>query len=155
MLNRWPLMLLTCAWFLLVGCSRTPTGNTHAESAVREADDAWSRAIASKSVDQTVSMYDPEAITAGSAMFPARGVAAFRKNWEKLFAQPDFSLVWKVENVVVTESGTIAYSTGSWHTADPKVSGPYLAVWRKQPDGQWKVLVDAAWISPTAKVGRR
>lgn len=29
----------------------------------------------------------------------------------------------------------------------PNLRGPYLAVWQKQSSGQWKVIVDAAWVS--------
>jgi ketosteroid isomerase-like protein len=91
-------------------------------------------------------MYDPEALTAGSAMPPARGVAAVRAMWTQLFAQPEFVLTWEIEKVVVTESGAMAYSSGTWHMG-PNANGPYLAVWQKQPDGKWKILVDSAWYS--------
>jgi ketosteroid isomerase-like protein len=123
------------------------------EAAIREADGAWAKAVESKSVDLTVAAYDPEAVTAGSAMFPARGIASFRENWATLFSQPDFNLTWKADSVVVTESGTIAYSTGSWSQKSPTGTavGPYLAVWRKQRDGRWKVLIDAAWIEGAGK----
>ncbi len=120
-----------------------------AEAAVREADAAWARAVAAKSLDQTVACYDPEAVTAGSAMFPAQGLAAFRTQWQQQFAQPTFALTWTVQRVVVLESGTIAYSSGTWKMGT-NLQGPYLAVWRKQPDGKWKVLVDAAWVVPAA-----
>ncbi len=114
--------------------------------AVHEADAAWAKAIAARSVEQTVACYDPEAVTAGSAMFPAQGLAAFRTQWQQMFTQPGFVLTWKLGRVVVLESGTMAYSSGTWKTRAGQ--GPYLAVWRKQPDGKWKVLVDAAWIVP-------
>jgi ketosteroid isomerase-like protein len=119
----------------------------HAEAAVRQAEETWGRAIAAKSVEQTVAVYDPEAVTAGSAMFPARGLEEFRVNWAKQFGRPDFALSWKVEKVTVIESGTIACTTGTWRSPAPQASGPYLAVWRKQVDGQWKLLIDAAWYS--------
>jgi ketosteroid isomerase-like protein len=128
-----------------------PTSATSPEAAVRQADEAWAKTIASKSVDQTIALYDPEAVTAGSAMFPARGIAALRTTWAELFAQPGFVLTWKTDEVVVTESGTIAYSSGSWRMASPSATGPYLAVWRKQPNGQWKVLIDAAWYARPAE----
>ncbi len=115
------------------------------EAAIRDADAAWAKAIASKSIDQTLAFYDPESVTAGSAMFLARGLPAFRENWAKLFDRPDFALAWKADRVVVTASATIAYSAGTWSMPGPDANGPYLAVWRKQPDGQWKVLIDAAW----------
>ena len=126
--------------------SPTPSGP---EAAIREADSAWAKAIAEKSVEQTLTFYDPEAITAGSAMFRAQGIPAFRASWEKMFAQPGFALTWTVARVVVTESGTMAYSTGTFKIGADQ--GPYLAVWRKQPNGQWKVLIDAAWYSRSSK----
>ena len=122
------------------------------EAAIRQADEARATAIASKSIDRTLAMYDPEALTAGSAMFAARGLPDFRRNWARMFALPDFALTWKVDKIVITESGTIAYSTGSWRMPGPTDrTGPYLAVWRKQPDGQWKVLIDAAWYDRLVK----
>ena len=122
-------------------------GMPAAEAAIQQADEAWSEAIASKSVEATCAFYDAEALTAGSAMPPARGIAAVRAMWAKIFVQPGFSLAWKAERIFITESGTMAYSSGSWRMPGPNGTGPYLAVWRKQPDGQWKVLIDAAWYS--------
>jgi uncharacterized protein len=128
---------------------------TPAEAAVRTADEAWAKAIAGKALEQTLSFYDPEAMTAGSAMFPARGFPDFRQHWTRLFVRPDFALAWKTDHVGVTELGTIAYSTGIWTIPGKQDSGPYLAVWRKQIDGQWKVLIDAAWkTSPPPVVDR-
>lgn len=130
-----------------------PAPAPKAEAAIRQADEAWVKAIEAKSVDLTAAVYDHEAVTAGSAMFPARGIAAFRENWATLFSQPDFNLTWKTDTIVVIESGTIAYATGTWSQLGPtgNVTGPYLAVWRKQPDGQWKVLIDAAWAEQSGK----
>ena len=124
------------------------------EAAIREADAAWEKAVEAKSIDQTLAFYDAEAVTAGPAMFPARGLPAFRENWLKLFARPDFALTWKSDKVAVSESATVAYSTGTWSMSGPSENGPYLAVWRKQADGQWKVLIDAAWRAvPMAAAG--
>ncbi len=129
---------------------QTPaTPEPNIEAAIRLADEAWMKGIASKSVEQTVAMYDAEVLTAGSAMPPARGLAAIRAMWTRLFAQPDFLLTWKTDKVVITESGTIASSSGTWRGAKPNATGPFLAVWRKQRDGKWKILIDSAWYSRT------
>jgi ketosteroid isomerase-like protein len=117
------------------------------EAAIRQAEEAWATAIASKSVEETVASYDPEALTAGSAMTPARGLDSVRGMWADAFAQKGFSLAWKAEKIVISESETMAFSSGTWRMAGPNATGPYLAVWRKQPDGQWKVFIDAAWYS--------
>jgi ketosteroid isomerase-like protein len=116
------------------------------EAAIRQADEARAKAVASKSVEATCAFYDPEALTAG-IMTPARGLDTVRRMWVESFAQKGFSLAWKVEKIVINESETIAYSSGTWKMAVPNETGPYLAVWRKQPDGQWKVLIDTAWYS--------
>jgi ketosteroid isomerase-like protein len=118
------------------------------EAALRIADETWQKAIASKSIVDAVAVYDPEALTAGSAMPPARGLVGIRAMWTKLFARSGFSLRWHTEKVVLTDSGTIAIATGLWRGDSLNSGGPFLAVWRKQPDGEWKVLVDSAWHSP-------
>lgn len=51
-------------------------------------------------------------------MFPARGLTLFRANWEQRFADPSFVLTWTAEKVVVTRSGTMAYTTGTWRNGD-------------------------------------
>ena len=114
-------------------------------AAVRAADSAWARAVLSKSIDQVLASYDPEALTAGPAMFPARGQAGFRQGWREAFSDPAFHLTWQVDSVAVTDSGIIAYSIGRYQLGPSGPAGPYIAVWRKQPDGKWKVLIDAAW----------
>lgn len=116
------------------------------ESTIKDADAAWAEAIASKSVDRTLAFYAPDAVTEGSAIFPAHGVADFRAGWKRLFAEPDFALTWKTEHVAVTESGSLAYSSGTWKNGNQH--GPFIAVWQKQPDGKWKVIIDSAWLVP-------
>ncbi len=127
---------------------------TSAEAALRAADLAWAKAIESKSVEQILSFYDAEAITAGSAMPVANGFAEIREMWRSpMFANLQFaSPPWKLEYVAVTKSGTIGYSSGVWITGKDSVWSrgidtphPYLTVWRKQGDGQWKILIDSVW----------
>ncbi len=123
--------------------------STGAEAAVRAADAAWEKAVVAKSVEDTMRFYDAEAVTAGSQMFPAQGLESFRENWKAAFTQPGFALSWQVEKVLVLKEGTLAYSSGTWKMAGER--GPYLAVWRKQADGSWKVLIDAAWAPPPSR----
>jgi len=120
------------------------------EMAIRQADEAWAKAAASKSVEEIIPFYDPEIFTAAS-MPPARGQAEIRAMWARLLPQKGFSLTWKAEKIVINESETIACSSGTWRNIGMNANGPYLAVWRKQPDGQWKVLIDACWYSNPEK----
>ncbi|HEY1339911.1 MAG TPA: DUF4440 domain-containing protein [Bryobacteraceae bacterium] len=119
------------------------------EAAVRRAEEAWATAIASRSLEQTIQSYDADGFNTGSAMPPARGLAAIRAVWDDIFNHPDFSLTWKPESITVSESGTTACSSGTWRMTGPDGSGYYLAVWRKQPDGKWKILIGGAWHTRT------
>ncbi len=138
-------LLVFCAFFALAfGPIRTVQNTAQDDEAtIRAADEAWAKAIEKKSIEEATSYYDSEAVAAGSAMLSAKGISAIRAMWMKYFAAPGFSLTWKADRVVVTESKTTGYSTGIWRSGTG--SGPYFAVWRKQPDGKWKVLIDAAW----------
>jgi ketosteroid isomerase-like protein len=122
-------------------------GQVHrsSEIGIHQADDAWAKAVGTKSVEQTVASYDPDILTAGSAMPPVNGIAEIRAMWTRYFSDPGFALGWKVDKAVITEAATIGYSSGTWRGGGQ--TGPYLAVWRKQRDGAWKVLIDAAWVA--------
>jgi ketosteroid isomerase-like protein len=115
------------------------------ETMIQNLDETLAKAIAAKSVEETVLLYETEAITAGSAMPSAQGTAALREMYQKMFAQPGFTLSLKAEKIATAESKTIAYSSGIWTM--PKAAGPYLVVWRKQADGGWKIVIDSAWYS--------
>ena len=128
-------------------CSGGDVSGTGAEAAVRKADDAWAKSIAGRSVERTVAMYDTDAFMAGDAMPPARGIAEIHSMWTKFFADPNFTVTWKSESVVVSRSGKIAWSKGTWHTTGPTQAGSFVAVWRKQRNGEWKVLIDSAWFA--------
>jgi ketosteroid isomerase-like protein len=101
--------------------------------------------MAAKSGDRIVAFYDPAAVTAGTVIFPARGFAALHAGYTRVLAQPGKDLTWTIDEVVVTDSGTIACSARTWRLPDQDATGPYLVVWRKQSDRRWKVLIDAAW----------
>jgi len=118
-----------------------------AESSVRQADSAWSAAASSNDVNRMLSFYDAQAAFVGTT--PATvGLEQLRSLWTKYFTSPGYRLSWKADRVEVAASGDLAYSFGQWEQTtsvqgQPRtVRGIYVAVWRKQSDGSWKVLVD-------------
>jgi ketosteroid isomerase-like protein len=144
------LLIASCFAGLSIVFGQEPRKSEPApEEAILKAEEAWINALASKSIEKTMSCYDPEAVTAGAAMPSSRGHEQLRDMWTSFFAQPGFTISGKADKVAIIKSGTIAYSTGTWYM--PKGSGPYIAVWRKQPNGHWKVLIDAAWNAQSPK----
>jgi uncharacterized protein (TIGR02246 family) len=127
---------------------KAQTVETAAERAVRAADKAWAEAAASKDVDRMLSFYDKDATFIGETGALITGKEELRKLWDRLFTTPGYELKWQAAKVEVSTSGDLAYSFGSWEVTTVrdgqprKTKGAYLAVWKKQADGSWKVLID-------------
>ncbi len=69
------------------------------------------------------------------------GPQAFTLNWEPIFAD-------------ISRAGDLGYTTGPVISSDNAQQRPprysfYFSVWKKQPDGNWKVLVDYGTGTPT------
>lgn len=117
------------------------------EEAVRHADSAWAVAAESNDVDRMLAFYDEDATFIGTTPITA-GREQLRVLWSRFFGMPGYKLTWKLARVEVSQSGDLAYTYGPWQETvlrdgQPRVrTGNYLAVWKKQSDGTWKVLVD-------------
>ena len=57
---------------------------------------------------------------------------------------PGKSLSWEAKKVEVSRSGDLAYLIGAYRLAmkGAQDRGKFVEVWKKQPDGQWKVVAD-------------
>lgn len=65
--------------------------------------------------------------------------------WKSRPAQPSSTLSWYPVLADAAQSGDLGYTTGPWTSFQndkPQTSGEYVTVWRKQPDGKLKVVVD-------------
>lgn len=67
-------------------------------------------------------------------------------------------LKWEPVKAEVAKSGDLGYTWGnyeiSWQGEDgrtEKLYGKYLNIWKKQPDGTWKVVVDIGNQAPSQK----
>jgi ketosteroid isomerase-like protein len=72
----------------------------------------------------------------------SRGKAAVVASWAGLFEGPTPSFSWQAEIAAVLESGTLALSSGPVLGADGKRFGTFQSIWRREPDGTWKVIFD-------------
>lgn len=62
-------------------------------------------------------------------------------------AQEDssFTMTWVPKGGDIASSADLGYIYGVYKvvTADTTLTGTYLNVWKKQPDGQWKFVIDS------------
>lgn len=73
-----------------------------------------------------------------------------------LFGDSTLRLVWEPDTAVIAASGELGYTIGHSQvrrlapdgTFTVLSTGRYLTVWRKQPDGSWKVELDQGTNDP-------
>ena len=139
----------------LSGCNQqatqAPPADTRAadEAAVRAASAEWAKVAAAKDLEKTLSYYAEDA-----SMFPPNmpiltGPEARRKMWTTLLAPAELVFSNAATKVEVARSGDLAYETGTFEESfkdaqgsPVKVVGKYVVVWKKQPGGQWKAIID-------------
>lgn len=128
-------------------------GDTKADQALRDADDAWSKAAASKDLDKTVSYYSADAIVLPPNAPIATTKDAIKKLWGDLLASPGLVISWKATKVEVAKSGDLGFVSGTYEFTMNDTSGKpttdkgkYVEVWEKQADGKWKCGTDT-WNS--------
>ena len=83
---------------------------------------------------------------APTALVAEKGqLASAQDVWQARPARPGSHLTWYPVLADVAQSGDLAYTTGPWtllQNERPQATGEYVTMWRKQPDGQWKFVVD-------------
>ncbi len=144
MKSTW-LILATLA-LLAAGCA--PQVDLEAErTALLNADEAWSESA--PDLDRFLSFYADDASLLPPGAPVATGEEAIRAYLSGLFAAPEFALDWTTTKAEVSRTGDLGYTYGPYELSfqdaegNPVVSqGKSLVVWKKQADGQWKVVAD-------------
>jgi ketosteroid isomerase-like protein len=115
--------------------------------AILAADAAWLKVYQAKDLAKSVAFCDEQA----SMLAPNAPIATGKDAIAKLIAE-DFAhdnIEWYANKVGVSRSGDLGYTSGTtgmtFKDASGKTvayKGKYLTVWKKQADGEWKVLYD-------------
>jgi len=119
------------------------------EQAIRKLDKEWSAAAQTKDVDKTISFYSDDASALPFNAPIATGKDQIRQVWAHLTSLPGFALTFGPTKIEVAKSGDLAYDVGTFelktNDAQGNVNtevGKYVVVWKKQPDKQWKAIID-------------
>jgi ketosteroid isomerase-like protein len=100
---------------------------------------------------------DPQAIMFRPGVGPVKGVEAIGRTFEEPAAATP---AWEPEAAEVSASGDLAYSWGPYVwtpvpggplEGKPPATGYYVSIWKKQPDGRWKWVVDLGVPAPPKK----
>lgn len=108
---------------------------------VRKAEAAFAATMARRDHAAFAGFVAEEAVFFGRSG-PLRGRAAVLEGWRPLFAEPTAPFSWTPEVVEVLASGTLALSSGSVWDPEGKKIGTFNSIWRRDSDGQWRVVFD-------------
>ena len=129
---------------------KTNNPNESATDAVNRTAQEILAALLAKASAKVNSYYAPDAVIATSGRPAARGGEAVSKAINDDIADPNFKMSLSNEKTEVAGSGDLAYRRGAFTITytNPQTkqaenaAGTYLTVFKKQPDGSWKVVED-------------
>ena len=137
------------------GCATAP-GNSNHDTARREllaTDAAFSKESEAKGAAEAFYNYmAPGATALPAGQQPVRGREAIRDN----LSGARGLLKWRPMEAEVAASGDLGYTWGTYeyHSEDSNKNpntghGKYVTIWKKQPDGSWKAILDCGNQNPS------
>jgi len=145
---------------LIGGCGPAPFDRLAEQQRLLQRDAEWAAvAAAGKDVDTAASYWSDDAVILPQGQPSVTGKAAIHAFVASSFATPGFTVHWKSEAPEFSPDGKLAYMRGANEITVPgpdgttlKLAGRALTVWRKDPDGQWRCVVDI-WNDPPPSPG--
>ena len=130
-----------------VRAAQPATDPEAAKREIRIADLELAKAVADRSLQTFVSMIDDDAVFFGRDI--SRGREAVSKAWLPFFTDGSLFLKLHPTQVEVSSSGDLGYSIGDYERIGKNASGrpetatgSYVSIWRRQPSGKWKIVLD-------------
>ena len=150
---------LALACVLLAACSVSMKTGSPPRAATAEdlkaADRAFAADVAREGTAAWLRWFDPN----GGQLVPGavvRGDSSRRALMSGLLDDPKLKLVWEPDTAVVAASGDVGYTIGHSQVRQTnpdgsvtvRSTGRYVTIWRRQPDGSWKVELDTGQTDP-------
>ena len=138
-MRRWIGFLLVAGF--LAGCGASANVEQERETLMR-LDREWSASV--KDMDKFMSYYAADASIYPPGMPVAKGTAQVREVLTKMSSAPGFSLEFGPAKADVSAAGDVGYTAGTYQgtMSGTTEKGKYVTIWKKQADGQWKVMED-------------
>jgi len=108
---------------------------------VRAREIAFAKTMADRDLDAFLTFVSPEAIFFNGNE-PLRGREAIAQGWAPFFEGTAAPFSWHPDVIEVLDSGRLALSSGPVRGVDGEEVGRFNSIWRKDADGQWRVVFD-------------
>ena len=108
---------------------------------VRRAERAFAKTMADRDHAAFRSFLADEAIFVGASRV-LRGASEVAAGWKRFYEGAEAPFSWEPDQIQVLDSGTLALSSGPVLNPAGKRIGTFNSVWRREPGGVWKVVID-------------
>jgi ketosteroid isomerase-like protein len=138
--------ILICLGLALVFglCSCSPTSKEQVDAAASEVEAreiAFAKTMADRDINAFLNFVSAEAVFFNGNE-PQRGHDAVSQAWAPFFEGDTAPFSWHPDVIEVLESGRLALSSGPVRAASGEIVGRFNSIWRKDEDGQWRVVFD-------------
>jgi ketosteroid isomerase-like protein len=108
---------------------------------VRRTEVAFAKTMADRDHAAFTSYLAEEAIFVGTNRV-LRGAREVSAGWKRFYEGPKAPFSWEPDQVQVLDSGTLALSSGPVRDPSGKRVGTFSSIWRREPGGNWKIVID-------------
>ena len=143
---------------LVVGMACRPgVDRANEAQTLLQTDRAWAAmSEAGQNIDSIVSFWTDDARVVEPGQPVVQGKAAIKKMVSGMLATSGVHVTWSPDSAVVSTGGDLGYTFGTtaFTVPGPKGNavtekGRYITVWRKEPDGRWRCVMDYGSPAPT------
>ena len=141
--------LVVIAAASLWGCDDEPVDRRAEGEKLMQVSRAWSDVVATGNLEAVMAGWADDAIMMPPGLPAIEGKAAIRNYVEGATQAPGFTISWEPISAHVSDNGDMAYLiernaiSFNDETGNPVTTyGKVVTVWRKDPGGEWKNVVD-------------
>ena len=127
------------------------------EAALMLADREFASAVAARGLDGWMEWFTEDAVRIQWREPSVRGLEAIRKFDAQLFSDPSTTLHWEPVEAGLYRGGQLGWTRGrsemrqrAGGATTVVYRGSYLTIWRLEPSGRWKVILDTGTGDPPA-----
>jgi ketosteroid isomerase-like protein len=154
-----PSLVLSLVALVVIGaCARPPFDVAAEGQRLLRRDAEWAdMAAAGKDLEKIVSYWSDDALVIEPGQPVYKGKAAIRAYVAASLQIPGFKIHWVSETPVFSPDGKMAYMPGVDEMTVPGPNGALvtehtrgISIWRRDPDGEWRCVVDMANEPPAS-----